>query len=117
MMKSRNVLMSLGAALAATRVARAISNIEFDDVLGTVGLARRRNYALQNLALVGLGALIGAGTALLVAPMTGRETRQRIGEEASRLGQAAKTAIRERKDDVLNTLGSSISSESQSHHS
>lgn len=112
-MKNRSILMSLGTALAATRLVRAISNIEFDDVLGTVGLARRRNYAFQNLALVAVGALVGAGAALLIAPMTGRETRQRIGEEASKLGQAAKTAIRERKDDMLNTLSGSVGNESQ----
>ncbi len=118
MTKSRKVLMSLVSALAATRVVRAISNIEFDDVLGTVGLAKRRNYTLQNVALLGLGAIIGAGTALLVAPMTGRDTRRKIGEEASRLGQSAKTSIRERKDDVLNALGGKVGSESQpSQHS
>lgn len=118
MMKSRKVFMSLVSALAATRVVRAISNIEFDDVLGTVGLARRRNYTLENIALLGVGAIIGAGTALLIAPMTGRETRRKIGAEASRLGQAAKTAVRERKDDVLNTLGGKVATETQpSQHS
>jgi len=116
MSKSRNLLMSLGAALAATRVARAISNIEFEDVLGTVGLARRRNYALENVALVGLGAIIGAGAALLLAPMSGRETRQKLGEEASRLGEVAKTTIRERKDDVLNSITGN-STETSAHHS
>ncbi len=113
MYNTKKFLLSIGAALAATKLFKAISRLEFDDVLGTVGFERRRDHTFENMALVGLGAVVGAGTALLVAPMTGRETRQRIGEGASKLGNAAKTAIREHGDDIFSSL--SGSSETPQH--
>jgi len=113
MYNTKKLLISIGTALAATKLVKAISRIQLEDVLGTVGLERRRDHTLGNMALVGLGAVVGAGTALLVAPMTGRETRQRIGEGASQLGSAATTAIRERKDDLFSSL--SVSSETPQH--
>ena len=55
------MLMSLGSTLAATKLVRAVSRVEANDVLQYVGLARRRSHMLDNLALLGMGALAGAG--------------------------------------------------------
>ncbi|HEY5959015.1 MAG TPA: YtxH domain-containing protein [Polyangiaceae bacterium] len=101
---NKKLLMSIGTAIAASKIARTLSDIEFDDVLGTVGLARRRNHLLESLGWLGVGTIVGAGAAILLAPWSGRDARQRIGEEASKLGQAAKEAIREHKDDALRSL-------------
>ena len=117
MMDTKKLLMSVGTAIAASKVARTISGIEMEDVLGTVGLARRRSHVLENLALVGLGALVGASAAILFAPMAGRDTRQRLGEEATRLGQAAKDAIREHKDEAFRSLSETAKSAMASHES
>jgi len=117
MTQTKKILMSIGTALAASKLVRTISRIEFEDVLGSVGLARRRNYALANLALIGVGAALGAGTALLLTPMSGRETRQRISEQASRLGQVAKEAIREHKEEVIHTLSDLAGGNISPHHS
>ena len=103
-MDNRKLLMSLGTAIAASRIAKTVSGFGLDDVLGGVGLARRRSHALENLGLVAVGALIGAGTALLLAPASGRQTRQRIGQEASKLGSAAADALREQKDEAFRAL-------------
>src|SRR5688572_11725602 len=103
-MDNRKLLMSLGTAFAASKVAKSVSGIGLDDVLGSMGLARRRNHALENIGLIAVGALIGAGTALLLAPASGRQTRQRIGQEASKLGSAAADALREQKDEAFRTL-------------
>src|SRR5690606_38529964 len=65
------LLVSLGSTLAASRLAQSIGSIQANDMLRVVGLARRRNYFLENLALVGAGALAGAAVALLVAPASG----------------------------------------------
>jgi hypothetical protein len=103
-MDNKKLLMSLGTAIAASKVAKTISGIELEDVLGTVGLSRRRSYALENLGLVAVGAIIGAGAAILFAPSSGRETRQLLGTQASKLGQAAADAVREHKDEAFKTL-------------
>jgi hypothetical protein len=92
-MNTKNMLVSLGAAIATTKLARTISTIHADDVLGTVGLARRRSYALENLGLFTAGALVGAGAALLFAPASGPETRHRLGRKMGELGDAAGQAV------------------------
>jgi len=88
-MNMRNSLLSLGAALAAAPVARSIHSLTMDDALGVIGLERRRTKLLERVALVGIGAAVGAGTALLFAPSSGKETRQKIKEGAESLANDA----------------------------
>lgn len=103
-METKKLLMSLGAAIAASKVARTVSGIELEDVLGSVGLSRRRSHFLENLGLVAAGAIVGAGAAILFAPSSGRETRRRLSDEASKLSGAAMDAVREHKDEALRSL-------------
>ena len=103
-METKKLLMSLGTAIAASKLAKTVSSIELDDVLGTVGLARRRSDFLTNLGLITAGAIVGAGTALLLAPSSGRETRRRLGDQASKLGTAALDAAREHKDEAMRSI-------------
>lgn len=42
-----------------------------------------------------VGALVGAGVALLLAPATGGHTRRRLADTAKRLGSAAKDKVSE----------------------
>jgi gas vesicle protein len=55
-----------------------------NDVLGLVGLARR-NSAFGRLmpvvGWIGLGAVVGAGTALLLTPSSGREMRAKLSDK------------------------------------
>jgi hypothetical protein len=95
MNKTMNTMMSLGSAIAASRAGRAVSALEGDDLLGWIGLSRRRSYFWENLALVGVGAVVGATGALLFAPASGRDTRRRIKTEVSRLGDEASQKIDE----------------------
>lgn len=92
---AKQLLTSLGAAVASSGIARNLSSLEPDDLFGLVGLERRRSHVLQTLGLLGLGALIGAGVALLVAPSAGRETRAKLGKEIEKLGEVATEAARE----------------------
>jgi YtxH-like protein len=103
-METKKLLMSLGTAIAASKIAKTVSGIGLEDVLGSVGLSRRRNHFLENLGLVAAGAIVGAGAAILLAPASGRETRRRLGTEASKLGDAAVDAMREHKDEALRSL-------------
>jgi hypothetical protein len=90
-------LVSLGSTLAASRLAQSISNLETDDVLRVVGLSRRRSYFAENLAHVGAGALAGAAIALLLAPASGTETRERMALELGRVKDSTLDALRDAK--------------------
>ena len=90
-------LVSLGSTLAASRLAQSISALEADDMLRVVGLARRRNHFLENVALVGAGALAGAAVALLLAPASGAETRERMALELGKAKDATVDALRDAK--------------------
>src|SRR4029453_3775086 len=91
------LLVSLGSTLGASRLAQSISPLEGDDVLRVVGLARRRNYFLENLALVGVGALAGAAVALLGAPAGGMETLAGRALELGKAKDATLDALRDAK--------------------
>ena len=59
-----------------------------------------------------LGAAIGAGVALLIAPEAGPETRRKLGEAANRLGGnlgdrmgGIKDEIKQRASDVKSAIG------------
>jgi hypothetical protein len=118
-METKKLLMSLGTAIAASKLVKSVSNIEMDDVLGTVGLARRRSGSdfVMGLGLVAIGAVVGAGTALLLAPSSGRETRRRLGDQASKLGNAAIDAAREHKDEAMRTISEAANGVVSNHAS
>jgi hypothetical protein len=97
-MTATKVIMSIGSAIAATKLAQLASSVSVDDVLGRVGLSRRRSHFLDNLLFLGAGAAVGAGAALLFAPASGKQTRARIGKEVSRLSEAASDAVQEATD-------------------
>jgi hypothetical protein len=97
-MKPLKMLLSLGTAVAAGKVAHMASSVPWDDVLGSVGLARRRSHFLESFLWLGAGAAVGAGVALLLAPASGHDTRARIGKEFSKLSDAATEAVRETRE-------------------
>lgn len=101
----RNTLLSLGAAIAGTKIIRTVSDLEMDDVLGPLGLARRRPHVAESLALLGVGVVVGGCVALLLAPSSGRETRERIAKKANALSDAAADKMRELRDEVGPRLG------------
>jgi len=67
-------------------------------------------HELQNLSTYGMsrrvkpnfivGALVGAGLALLLAPAAGRDTRRRLGDSAKKIGDGARNAIGRTRDSV-----------------
>ena len=63
---------------------------------------RNRGGAGSSVAIgFGLGALVGAGIALLLAPGTGRETRQRLNDAGRRWGGAARSKLAQARDTVI----------------
>jgi hypothetical protein len=60
---------------------RDIKGIDKNDVLGVLGLETKTSttsHVLATLGIFGIGLLVGAGVALLVAPKPGRELREDI---------------------------------------
>jgi len=92
------LLVSLGSTLAATKLAQTLSRLETDDVLRVVGLSRRRSTLLENIDLFGAGALAGAGAALLLAPATGTETRERVAYQLGKVKDKTVDALRDAKE-------------------
>ncbi|HYO93027.1 MAG TPA: YtxH domain-containing protein [Polyangiaceae bacterium] len=87
---------TIGSIVGARRAAKAVRALDLNDALGIIGLARRSTpleRALPAMGLVALGAVVGAGTALFLAPSSGSEFRTRIsgrvGEAKERLGDVA----------------------------
>ena len=52
-----------------------------------------------------LGAVVGAGLALIFAPMAGDETRRRIGETARKLKDGARDQMGQMKDAITEGAG------------
>jgi gas vesicle protein len=52
-----------------------------------------------------LGALVGAGVALLLAPQSGEETRKQLGEKARQLGDEAGNRLQGVKEELKSHKG------------
>jgi hypothetical protein len=64
-----------------------ISELTKDDILSALGLSARRSPSEQWLGaagIFGVGLLIGAGVALLLAPKSGQGLREDLGERFRR---------------------------------
>jgi hypothetical protein len=123
-MDPKKVLVSAVAAIATSKIAKTVADLEFSDVLGAVGLERRRNHVIENLGLIALGAVAGAGAALLFAPAPGSETRQKVSREINRLGAAASemasevaAEVRAEAPGLLSKLSHESRHNEASHHS
>jgi gas vesicle protein len=52
-----------------------------------------------------LGAAVGAGVALLLAPASGEETRRRLSDGARKLGEDLDDKVKGAKDELKNRAG------------
>lgn len=60
-----------------------------------------------------LGAVVGAGLALLFAPASGKQTRQQLGSTARRMSREARHALREARatmGETASSLGADVKS-------
>jgi gas vesicle protein len=77
---------------------RDLTEFDRDDILGALGLQTRSSTAgwlFGSLGLFGLGIVVGAGVALVLAPKTGTELRReiegRIKTMCERIGNGAQS--------------------------
>ena len=71
-----------------------ITNMDKDDVLGMLGLEARRSQGsrmMMTLGTFGIGLLVGAGVALLLAPKAGNVLRQDLRAKLRRDGSDGAT--------------------------
>jgi len=62
---------------------RDLTDFDKDDILGALGLQSKQSasaWAFGTFSLFGLGVLVGAGVALLLAPKPGSELRRDLGD-------------------------------------
>jgi hypothetical protein len=67
-----------------------------EELIRALGLRAGRSNGsevIPSLALFGAGLLVGAGLALLFAPVSGRELREEIGERAAELRDRTQSAV------------------------
>ena len=65
-----------------------------------------RNTAIADAAITfAVGALLGAGVALLIAPQSGRKTRRDIRQFAEKAGNKAEAAQLELRHSIENIIG------------
>ena len=65
-----------------------IKDLSKDDILSALGLetkASTTSWMLSTLGIFGIGAVVGAGLALVLAPKSGEELRGDIGERVRNL--------------------------------
>lgn len=70
------------------QVGAQLHKVNFEGVLGAVGLQlakHGRGASLPIVAAFGAGMAVGAGTALLLTPLTGRDLRGKLGELLQKL--------------------------------
>jgi hypothetical protein len=68
----------------------SLQNLSADDVLGVLGLSRKRSSyedIAPSLAIFAAGAFVGAAAALLLAPKAGPQLRRELTEGARDLSQ------------------------------
>jgi YtxH-like protein len=103
-MNLSKALWTLGSVIGAQQAAKAVRAVEWNDILGVIGLERRPSAfsrALPALGLVAVSAAVGAGAALLLAPSSGQELRARLSDGLD--------DVKTRLDDVKGRVNEKIS--------
>ena len=87
-MNKTKTFLSIAGALAAGQATRMLTQMDMNDALSVLGLERHRSRTLENIGLIVLGALAGSGAALLLAPNSGRDTREKLTEKLQEFGSS-----------------------------
>ena len=98
--QGKTMLISIGAAIVSAGLARAVSQLEPNDLLRPLRLSRRSNRWGEKLAFLGAGAVVGGLGALLFAPNNGQETRSKLAQRLRGLSSSASNEVLETRENV-----------------
>jgi gas vesicle protein len=90
-----------------------------DDLLNMLGLETKRSnadYVMPALAVFGVGALVGVGLGLLLAPRPGRELREDISRRVAHAPEAL-AALPHKASDALHRASEQVSEMMHENHS
>ncbi|WP_437605352.1 YtxH domain-containing protein [Sorangium sp. So ce834] len=109
-------------AKAVAGIAATVGALGFDDVLGWVGLARKRS-PLTTLAFFGAGIAVGAGVAMLLSPTSGEALRRDIlnrldglKRQATRGVEQAERKVQDKVGGAVDAVKGAVSSETGNSH-
>lgn len=88
--KGVNVALGIGALLRY---------LDYHRVLRRLGFARRRSV-WGTMALVGAGAVAGAGLTIMLSPMSGQDTRRGLARSLRNMGRKGKDLIESAKSEA-----------------
>lgn len=80
-----------------------IKNLDKDQILEMLGLEGERSTTssiLWSIGLIAIGAVAGAGIALLLAPQTGRELRENVSRKLKNTADDVVSSARRKADEV-----------------
>lgn len=106
-MNLARIALAVGSTLGVRQVVRSVQDMRLNDVLGTIGLQRRRStldHVLPALGWIGLGTAIGAGVALVLAPSSGKELRARVSHELGEVKSRVDREIRSAEQSLSERL-------------
>jgi hypothetical protein len=110
-------IFTLDMAHKVLDVMGVIRRIGMDDVLGTVGLARkRRSTPFAAMGSFGAGLAVGAGLGVLFAPKAGSDTRRAIKSGLASILGSAKKMETEVVAKVDEKLGSAAPNSTEKHN-
>jgi len=75
---------------------KELRNLDKDDILAALGLQSKRNAMQMVLPIAGIfgaGVLVGVGVGMLVAPRSGRELRDTLGQQLNTARERAMSAV------------------------
>ena len=88
-------------------VAATVGALGVDDVLGWIGLTRKRS-PLTTLGFFGAGVAVGAGVALLLSPTSGEALRREILNRLDGLKRQATRGVEQAERKVQDKVGSAV---------
>ena len=86
---------------------KKLTGYDLDDLFAWVGLQRQRStleVLLQTMGLLTIGAVIGAGAGVMLAPSSGRRLREDMNERIGQLRGKMKTTSENGKRELMNAI-------------